>query len=193
MVSSSQHNSRSVSLWEQLYEFSGEKVANCYQCGKCSAGCPLAGEMDYAPNQIIRMLQLGFPELEKKALGSLCIWLCLTCETCVARCPKEVDLPKIMDFLRQESLKRGLAHPEAKNIIAFHKAFLDPVKYTGRAFEVGLIADYKTRSPGSVFQDILTAPKLFLRGKLNLFPHFIKGRKEVAKIFERAIKKENKK
>jgi len=193
MVSSSQHNSRSVSLWEQLYEFSGEKVANCYQCGKCSAGCPLAGEMDYAPNQIIRLLQLGIPELEKKALGSLSIWLCLTCETCVARCPKEVDLPKIMDFLRQESLKRGLAHPEAKNIIAFHKAFLDPVKYTGRAYEVGLIADYKARSPRSVFQDVLTAPKLFLRGKLNLFPHLIKGRSQVAKIFERAMKKENKK
>ncbi|MDR2106559.1 MAG: hypothetical protein LBP24_04045, partial [Coriobacteriales bacterium] len=33
---------------------------DCYQCGKCTAGCPMAHEMDLVPRQLIRMLQLGF-------------------------------------------------------------------------------------------------------------------------------------
>ena len=181
------------SLMSRVREGTGESAYKCYQCGKCSAGCPLALEMDYPPSQILRMIQLGLPGLEEKALGSLSIWLCLACETCVARCPKEVDLPKIMDFLRQESLRRGLTHPTAKNIIKFHRAFLDPVKYTGRAFEVGLIADYKARNPISAFQDVLIAPQMFFKGKLSLAPHMIKGRGEIGRIFERAMKKESKK
>jgi len=180
-------------LAERIVLLTQESVAKCYQCGKCSAGCPLADEMDYPPSQVLRMIQLGLPELDERALKSLSIWLCLACETCVTRCPQEVDLPKIMDFLRQESLRRGLAHPEAKNIISFHKAFLDSLKYTGKLYELGLIADYKARNPRSALQDVLTAPKLFFRGKLNPIPHLVKGRKEIAKIFERAAKKESKK
>jgi heterodisulfide reductase subunit C len=117
-----------------------KSVANCYQCGKCSAGCPLSSEMDYPPSQILRLLQLGMPEFDEKALRSHSIWLCLTCEMCVARCPKEVDLPKVMEFLREESFRRGMVNPKAKDILAFHKAFLDAIRHTGRLYEVGLIS-----------------------------------------------------
>ena len=86
---------------------SGQPIEACYQCGKCSAGCPLATEMDYSPNQVLRMLQLEMAEFDAKVLGSLSIWLCLTCQTCMACCPKEVDLPRVMDFLREQSLRRG--------------------------------------------------------------------------------------
>lgn len=150
----------------------------------------MAADMDYPPSLIVRMLQVDLPGFEEKALGSKTIWLCLACETCMARCPKEVDLPKIMDFLRQESLRRGLEHPDAKKIISFHKAFLDSLQYTGRLFEVGLVADYKARNPMTAFQDVLVAPKMFLKGKLKPFPHMIKGRAAIGKIFEKARKKE---
>jgi len=166
-----------------------QSVAKCYQCAKCSAGCPLALEMDYAPSQLLHMVQLGLPNFDERALKSLTIWLCLACESCAARCPKEVELPKIMDFLRQESLRRGLAHPKAKNIIAFHKAFLDSVENLGRLYEIGMIADYKARNPKSALQDILTAPKMFTRGKLKLLPHLMKGRSQVKKIFTRTKRK----
>ncbi len=166
-------------------EATGESVFNCYQCGKCSAGCPLAEEMDFAPNQIVRMLQLDLPELEEEVLRSFSIWLCLTCETCAARCPKEVDLPRIMEYLRQESLRRGLVNPKAKDILAFHEAFLDTIRKGGRLHEVGLISSYKLRT-FHLFQDVLTAPKLLMRGKLKLLPHSIKGRDEVRRIFERS-------
>jgi len=193
MESGHHSDSQDLSLCGRVRQATGEYVFKCYQCGKCSAGCPLGMEMDYPPSQIIRMIQLGFPGLEEKALSSRTIWLCLTCETCQARCPKEVDLPKIMDFLRQESLRRGLAHPDAKKIISFHRAFLDSVEYTGRLFEMGLIVDYKIRNPGRAFQDVLVAPKMFLKGKLKPMPHLLKGRSNIGKIFQKAWQKEKNK
>ncbi len=134
-------------LADRVLEKTGVDVARCYQCGKCSAGCPLAAEMDLPPSQIMHLLQLReFPEFAEMALRSHTIWLCLTCEICYCRCPMEVDIPKVMDALRQESLAQKKVNPKAKDIIAFHHAFLDSVRYTGRLFEMGLIVDYKLRS-----------------------------------------------
>jgi heterodisulfide reductase subunit C len=166
----------------RLRAATGQSVFQCYQCGKCTAGCPLAAEMDFAPNQIVRLLQLGFPELEKEALGALSIWLCLTCETCAARCPKEVNLPQVMEYLRQESLRRGLAHPKAKDILAFHQAFLSTIRRNGRLQEVELIATYKLKTL-HLLQDVLSAPGLLMRGKLKLLPHKIDGQNDVERIF----------
>jgi heterodisulfide reductase subunit C2 len=174
------------SLAGQIRQDTGESVADCYQCGKCSGGCPLADEMDFPPSQVLRLLQLGFPELDREVLGSLAIWLCLTCETCVTRCPKEVDLPRIMEHLREESRERGLVNPKAKDILAFHEAFLDQVKMTGRLFEVGLISEYKLKTL-HLFQDVLVAPKLLKRGKLGFFPHKIADRAAVKRIFEKTM------
>lgn len=166
-------------------------MADCYQCGKCSAGCPLASEMDIMPNQILRMLQLGMPELDEKVLRSMTIWLCLTCGTCLARCPKEVDLPKVMDFLRSESLRRGLVNPKAKDIVDFHESFVSAINATGRIYEMGLITSYKMKSK-HFLQDMLVAPQMFKRGKLHLLPHLIAGRKAVKKIIQRSrARKEN--
>jgi heterodisulfide reductase subunit C len=175
-------------LSEELYRSTGQSVARCYQCGKCSAGCPLASETDYPPSQILRLIQFGDARLDEKALGSLTIWQCLTCQTCSARCPQEVDLPRIMDFLRQESWKSGRLHPEARNILAFHRSFLSSIRMTGRMFELGMIADYKRRSL-KFFQDVLLAPKLLVRGKLHFIPHRIQGAKAVRRIFDRALEK----
>lgn len=171
------------SLADKVRDATGQSVRDCYQCGKCSAGCPLAGEMDFAPSRIMRMLQLGLPEVEDRAVSSLAIWVCLTCGMCLGRCPKEVDLPKIMDFLREESLRRGTANPKAKDIISFHKAFMDAIGGAGRVFEMGLIADYKLRS-GHFLQDMLVAPRMLKRGKLHLIPHLIEGRKAVKRIIK---------
>ena len=171
-------------LKERVNEHLGESVALCYQCGKCSAGCPLADEMDISPNQILRMLQLGIPELEDKVLESLSIWLCLTCETCLSRCPKDVDLPAIMDYLRAESLRKGKVNPKAKDIVAFNKTFLDSIQYIGRLYEIGLIGGYKMRSL-HLMQDVLLAPTMFAKGKLKLIPHNIKNKEAIARMFEK--------
>jgi heterodisulfide reductase subunit C2 len=157
------------------------RAADCYQCGKCSAGCPVASEMDASPSRILRMLQLELPQHEERLLRARTLWLCVGCETCLTRCPKEVDLPRVMDFLRKEALTRGLAHRDSRDVIAFHRAFLHSVEWVGRLFELGMIAEYKLRT-GHLFQDMTQAPAMFARGKVGLLPH---GRAKVARLFAR--------
>lgn len=174
-----------VSLSSAIISHTGINSARCYQCGKCSAGCPLSPEMDFPPSQIMRLLQAESPGDDESVLRSHSIWLCLTCEMCLSRCPMQVDIPHIMDYLRQESVRRKVYHPKAKRIIAFHKSFLDSIRMTGRLYEVGLVADYKMRT-GTLLQDVLTAPGMFIRGKLSLLPEMIRGRRQMKSIFKKS-------
>jgi len=89
---------------KEIEELSGQKVLKCYQCGKCSAGCPMVDAMDLLPNQIIRLLQLGQKD---EILKSKTIWICASCFTCEARCPKGIDLSKLMEALRVVLLRKG--------------------------------------------------------------------------------------
>lgn len=86
----------------QVEEISGQNLLACNQCGKCSAGCPVAFSVDLLPSQVIRFAQLGMEQV----LESQTIWTCAACLTCVARCPKGIDLPRVMEALRLVSLER---------------------------------------------------------------------------------------
>ena len=88
----------------QVEEISGQNLLACNQCGKCSAGCPVVAAMDILPNQVIRMAQLGMEEV----LESNTIWICASCLTCSTRCPKGVDVPRLMEALRQIALRQGV-------------------------------------------------------------------------------------
>ena len=93
----------------KVEEISGQKLAACYQCGKCSAGCPMASAMDLLPNQVIRLAQLG---LEENLADCKAIWVCASCLTCSVRCPKGVDLARVMEALRLLSLRKNVNHVE---------------------------------------------------------------------------------
>ena len=134
-----------------LEQKTGIDVSYCYQCGKCTAGCVLSEEMDYAPSNI----------------------------------------PKVMDYLRERSRKERCIHKESRPVVAFHSAFLESVKRTGRLYEVGLVAGFKARTL-RLTQDLNVAPVMFVKGKLNLFPERVKDENKIKKIFAQTIEKTQK-
>lgn len=162
----------------KLKQDSGVDVLDCYQCGKCSAGCPLNRAMDYTPHKILRMLQLG---MEEKALSAESIWVCVACDTCYARCPKGVNIPKVMETLRIEAKKRNKI--SVKTVDIFSSSFLWTVEHFGRVPEALLIVLFNTRSL-QLFKDVPLAPTLLLNGKVHVFPKRAKGQKVAKKIFE---------
>ena len=85
-------------LARRVEEISGEDLLKCYQCGMCAAGCPAAFAMDMLPSRAIRFLQLG---LVDEVLDSDAPWYCAACQTCYARCPKGLDLSRIMEAIRE--------------------------------------------------------------------------------------------
>lgn len=170
--------SRPATLREQVLELSGIDTARCYQCGKCSAGCPMTGETRFRPHDVMRLINL---DRKDRLMGDESIWLCLTCETCSARCPNACDPARIIDAVREIAARESIAAPRA--VRAFHQAFLDQIKISGRMFELGLIMEYKLRS-GELMKDAAAAPGMLRRGKLRLVPQRIRGVKEVRRIFK---------
>lgn len=161
-------------LTAHLRATTGVNVAACYQCGKCSAGCPMATETTLRPHDVMR---LAAAEQRERLLAAESLWLCLTCEACTARCPNGCDPARVIDALREEA---AASAPRA--IGGFHQSFLDQIRAFGRSFELGLVMTYKLRS-GKLTQDVSTAPGLLGRGKLKLIPHTIDGVADVRRIF----------
>jgi len=166
----------------QVKKESGTEIDRCYQCLTCSLGCPSAFAMDYLPHQIVRMVQLG---LRKQVLTSATIWVCADCQTCATRCPNEVDLVKIMDVLREISLREGLA--KERNVADFHRLFLANIRQWGRQHELSLILKLKLRTK-DLFSDLLPGIKMLMKGKLKLLPERFKEIEKVRDLFRRAEK-----
>ncbi len=90
-------------LLRKVEAISGQNIALCYQCGKCSATCPLAAQMDLLPHEVIRHLQLGLQEV----LDAKAPWLCATCFSCETQCPRGIDVSKVCEALRTIKLRQG--------------------------------------------------------------------------------------
>ncbi len=165
---------------DEVEKHGGKNVNSCYQCGKCSAGCPVSYAMDYQPRQVMRMVQLG---MKDKVLSTSTIWLCAHCMTCTTRCPREVDIAGVMEALRMICRKENRPIRERK-VPLFHDLFLDIIRKGGRQHEFQLAARYKIAT-GNLFQDVDLGRRMFFQGKLRLFGPKVKGAESVRKIFEK--------
>ncbi|MBI5119602.1 MAG: 4Fe-4S dicluster domain-containing protein [Rhodospirillales bacterium] len=97
----------------KVERISGQNLKACYQCGKCSAGCPMAAYMDVLPNQIIRLAQFGF---EEELVKSESIWTCVSCLTCNNRCPKGVKIAEVIEAVRQIVLRTRKDHMDVEKL-----------------------------------------------------------------------------
>ena len=166
---------------KKVKEISNANLDRCYQCYTCTAGCPVAYAMDYYPHQIMRMVQLG---VKDKVLTSSTIWLCAACETCATRCPNEIELVNVMDTLREMALEEGVKIKE-KEIVSMHKTFLSVVKSLGRQHEISLLVLLKMKTR-EFLKDMILGMNMFLKGKLKIMPHRIKGMDQIKGMFERS-------
>ncbi|HIE51116.1 MAG TPA: 4Fe-4S dicluster domain-containing protein [Armatimonadetes bacterium] len=172
----------------EIEESSGEDIAACYQCGKCTAGCPLAFAMDLDPARVMRLVQLGQREM---VLQSHTIWLCASCETCTTRCPQEVDVARVMDALRRLAREEGYTAAE-REVALFNENFLRNVCARGRVHELELVLRQNLRS-GHLFRDAGKGPLMLAKGKFSLRVPKTKEVTAIWRIFENLEKRRGEK
>ena len=105
-------NQKNIQFREKVMELAGDNVIICYQCGECSGGCPEAAAMDLLPNQVMHKIQLG----DESVLDSNTFWICSSCLVCSARCPKGIDIAKVMESLREIKLRSKKSYVELESL-----------------------------------------------------------------------------
>lgn len=168
----------------------GLTVTTCFQCRKCSGGCPLTFAMDLLPHHVIRLALLG---QEDRVLGSRTIWVCAGCQTCTTRCPNGIDIAGTMDWLKEEAVKRGLSIPDAE-VAAFHRFFLQGIRDAGGRLPESMLLRrftlFRLRRQWNLAelkQNMRLGWKLFQRGRVRLLgPAALRGKAEIAKLFREA-------
>ena len=161
-------------LAREIRERCGENVFLCYQCKKCTAGCPVAGYFDLTPHQVLRASQFGQSDL---VLNSRTISICAACETCSTRCPQDIDIARIMDVLEIMAQEQGIKS-KAPSVPMFYKSANRGIDWFGRMWELGLMAELKMRQFfagefdfNQFFKyDAPLAIRMFRTGKLKLLP-----------------------
>jgi heterodisulfide reductase subunit C len=145
--------------------------------------------MDLYPDEVIRRVNLA--QIDKVLICDT-IWICSACETCTTRCPNEVDIAGVMDFLKEQAIVLGLDVPQQKSYI-FHESFMKEIEKRGRIFEGSLMQRYMIKSgelfskigDGSIFEELKLGFDMFRKGRMPLLPERIKGKKEVRKLFDK--------
>ena len=167
---------------EALAGSAGVKLSDCYQCGKCSAGCPMADSMDIKPRQVLRYLQLGLLE---EVLLSRAPWICATCHTCSARCPHDVPISELMEAVRQQAQRSGIR--PVRRAYLFTMDFLRPLRWFGRSHELTLTMFYNLES-GRPFQHFSYLPAMLKGRKLKIWPARVKDMAAVRALMDNCEK-----
>jgi heterodisulfide reductase subunit C len=117
----------------------GEMVRFCFQCGTCTASCPVRAVEDrFNPRRIIRMAMLG---MKKDVLTSSFVWLCSSCYACQQRCPQGVKITGIMGALKNVAVRNGL-------VPAMFAGQVASLRLHGRVYEVGELENEKRAKLG---------------------------------------------
>ncbi len=172
------NSGRKKTFVEEISSRAGTNVSLCWHCKCCSGGCPFSDDMDYHPNQVLRLVQMG---LKDKALGASGIWICVGCHTCSMECPQGIDIAAVMDALRQMAVEEGVQAGEP-DILRFHDEVLKSIFRYGRTHKIEIMLRYKLRTR-SFFNDVDIGIKMLKARKLDLLPSKVKGIDDVRRCF----------
>ena len=174
-----------ISFRQQIEAISGFSTSVCFQCSKCSAGCPMAGMMDLKTAQVMHSIRLN---REDVVLHSTAIWLCVGCETCSARCPQQVEPAEAMNAARILALRKGIK-PSVKEIGIYYNAFVTSMWLNGKIHDIS-VAGVTSLLTGNIIADIPLALKLLMHGRMKLPPLPFSGSSGFRKLRGRAIARE---
>lgn len=173
-------------LSQKIAEDAGVTLSDCYQCGKCTGGCPMAEAMDQKPRQVVHLLQLGMADV---LLKSKSIWLCASCHMCVDRCPNDIDLPALIEHARYEAKRNHYC--AVRDVEKFNDIFMENVKNFGKSQETILEGAYNIMT-GNFIQDMASVPHMLKHGIVGPELHTVKRREHVRSLVENAQKEDEK-
>ncbi len=103
---------------DKILYISGKNPYLCYQCGMCSAVCPMASYMSVLPHEVVRLIQLKDPRVVELDT----VWTCVSCMACVDRCPRRVDPGILFEAVRQVVLRKGVDKADYRRLVDLGKA-----------------------------------------------------------------------
>jgi ferredoxin len=87
----------------ELKKYGMVNIESCFNCGNCTAVCPLSTDGDSFPRRMIRYAQLG---MEERILSSKELWLCYSCGECTTTCPRQAEPGEFMAAARRYAIAR---------------------------------------------------------------------------------------
>jgi heterodisulfide reductase subunit C len=162
-----------------IKRLAGTDFRSCLQCRSCSSGCPFSDYMDYMPNGVMRLVQLG---LKTEALKCNTIWICVGCHTCSIQCPMAIDIPGVMDALREKAVAEHVDIIEP-DILNFHREVLNSIERYGRTHKLEIMMRYKLKK-FDLLSDLQVGIKMLAKRKLDLTPSRIEQIGDMKKIFK---------
>ena len=81
----------------------GKDLTACFQCAKCSSGCPVADKAKIQVHEMMRMVLFGLEEVLRTDM----LWLCTTCFNCQERCPQEANPTEVIIAVRNVAAEAG--------------------------------------------------------------------------------------
>lgn len=165
-------------LQAEIEKALGVDIETCMECGKCSGGCSNAHIFDFTPRKVVQLIRLG---AEETLLTMDALWVCLSCQLCVDRCPSGIDIPLIMDYLREKARREG-CQPSRPAVALFYELMCSCVEKRGRVSELPLMLRFNVQT-GQYLKDLTLGVRMFLKGKLPLMTGKVKKMDEVRALF----------
>jgi len=103
----------------------GERIRKCLQCGTCSGVCPFGYLMKFPPSKMIGTLRI---DLFEQVLQNDSIWMCVSCQACMAFCPMQIPITTtLITRVKEELLVAGKAPAELQAALTNTQRYGNPM------------------------------------------------------------------